>query len=210
MKGIGFLKSEKSYPRDMLRYFWHLEFVHLNVNILFPSLSLFFVTNFTSDSQSKHGSRDITFLSEQVNSNDSEIDSSSQGFINNQYSLALDEEKDQVSKKSEITTTINPIVIKHKDHSDSNETSNSKKITSVVKIINNSSSSISKNTQASNSTVPLINMYESSPGNNKFIDDFNNNQLKLGNETNVSTLTTVSQIARIHSSGTYATQNGQN
>ncbi|RNA38700.1 hypothetical protein BpHYR1_016035 [Brachionus plicatilis] len=62
MKGIGFLKTEKSYTRHMLRYFWHLEFVHLNVNILFPFLSLFLVTNFTSDSQSKHGSRDITFL----------------------------------------------------------------------------------------------------------------------------------------------------
>lgn len=78
----------------------------------------------------------------------------------------------------------------------------------MVKIINNSSSSISKNTHGSNSTGPLINIYEPSLSNsNKFIDDYNNNQLRLGNDTNVSTLTKVSQIARIQSNGTYASQN---
>lgn len=129
--------------------------------------------------------------------------------MNNQY-MVLNEENEPESKKSEITTTINPIVINHKDQNDSNEPNNIKKITSVVKIINNSSSSISKNTQAANPVVPVINVYEANSSSNKFIDDYNNNQLKLVNETNVSTLTTVSQIARIHSSGTYAPSNGQN
>lgn len=83
---------------------------------------------------------------------------------------------------------------------------------------------------------PAINIYESSPSPvpqkqtatedlarksikaSSLIDDMNNNHLRLGNEPNntqlsvnninSSTLTTVSQIARIHSNGTYLGANG--
>lgn len=132
----------------------------------------------------------------------------------NEESEHLDESYKKINnQKSE--AIINPIVINHKDQLDSVRQQQStltttpnanKKLTSVVKIINNNNStgSLPKNSQTSSSSIPVINVYEATPTNqNKFIDDFNNNQLKLNNEANNSTLTAVSQIARIQSTGAY-------
>ncbi|CAF0815179.1 unnamed protein product [Brachionus calyciflorus] len=155
----------------------------------------------------------------QSNTNNSQTNA----FFNQQY-LTLNEENenldnsyDRLANQQHKTTDtiINPIIINHKDQLDSQQQSritnsttptNNKKITSVVKIINNNTSTSSLSKIPSNQPIPIINIYEATPSqNNKFIDDVNNNQLKLNNETNNSTLTTVSQIARIHSTGAYIT-----
>lgn len=131
------------------------------------------------------------------------------------------------NKKSDKTDLpINPIIINHKDQSDStktnsivlrtnnniNNTDQMKKITSVVKIINNTNKlpppAPAPPTIQIQDATPPHSAYSST--NKNFIDDFNNNQLRLNNTEptiNNSTLTTVSQIARIQSNGSYLTGN---
>lgn len=98
-------------------------------------------------------------------------------------------------------SSLNPVIINHKDESVSNYSSsnagiNPAKLTTVVKIVN----------------PPHITIFEASPPNNP--NSTNNitgattktsaTQRQINNTTNNSTLTNVSQIARIHSNGSSA------